>query len=143
MGKAYPQEMRDRVLASYERGLKTAQIAERLDVCPAWARRVRQVFRETGRRTAKPMGGATVIKIDMERLRELVEQQPDATTAELHQQLRQEGADCVESAVGMALQRLNLTFKKRRSTRRSRTAPMSPPNARNGYVIAPSVMRDG
>ena len=64
-------------------------------------------------------GGATVVKIDLERLAELVKQRPDATIRELHALL---GADCVESAVCMALKRLGLSFKKRRSTRRSKTA---------------------
>ncbi|MEM8738842.1 MAG: hypothetical protein AAGG38_10255 [Planctomycetota bacterium] len=75
------------------------------------------------------MGGATVVKIDMDRLRQLVEQQPDATTDELHRRL---GADCTASAVGMALRRLKRSFKKRRSTPPNRTGPTSPNNARHG-----------
>ena len=55
------------------------------------------------------MEGVRVIKIDMNQLRELVAQQPDATIQELHQRL---GSSCGPSAVGMALERLDLTFKK-------------------------------
>jgi transposase len=76
------------------------------------------------------MGGVRVVKIDSERLRQLVAEQPDATTHELHQRL---SCDCCESAVGMALDRLGLTFKKRRSLQASKidlTSPSVGPSGR-------------
>jgi transposase len=121
MGAPYAQVLRDRVLAAYDRGMRTKQIADVFQVSPAWARRVKQRRRETGETTPRPMGGATVIKIDLAQLAGLVQQTPDATTKELHALL---GADCSESAVGMALRRLGLSFKKRRSTQRSKTVRM-------------------
>jgi transposase len=96
--------------------------------------------RETGETRPRPMGGATVVKIDMDRLRQLVQQQPDATTEELHRRLNADG--CV-SAVGMALRRLGLSFKKRRCMRPSRTGPMSPQHAPNGSRISRSAMAPG
>ena len=129
MGAPYAQALRDRVLAAYDRGMKTKQIADVFQVSPAWARRVKQRRRETGETTPRPMGGATVINIDLARLAGLVQQNPDATIKELHGML---GVDCVESAVCMALKRLGLSFKKRRSMRPSRTARMSPGAARHG-----------
>ena len=122
MGAPYAQDLRDRILAAYDRGMKTKQIADVFQVSPAWARRVKQRRRETGETTPRPMGGATVIKIDLAQLAELVRQRPDATLKELRVML---GVDCVESAVCMALKRLGLSFKKRRSARQSRTARMS------------------
>ena len=119
MGVAYAQDLRDRVLAAYDRGMKTKEIADLFNVSPAWARRVKQRRRETGETSARPRGGATIIKIDLDRLAQLVKKRPDATIKELHVML---GADCGESAVCMALKRLGLTFKKRRSMRRSKTA---------------------
>jgi transposase len=110
MAKPYPPELRDRVLAAYDRGLPTGQIAELFQVSPAWARRIKQRRRERGQTAPRAMGGRTVAKIDERRLRELVEQQPDATTLELHRQL---GVECSPSAVGMALRRLGLSFKKK------------------------------
>ncbi len=107
------------MLAAYDRGMKTKQVAEVFQVSPAWARRLKQRRRETGETTARPRGGATVIKIDLARLAQLVKQRPDATITELHAML---GTDGSESAVCMALKRLGLSFKKRRSTRRSKTA---------------------
>jgi len=116
MGAAYSQDLRDRVLGAYDRGMMTKQIAELFQISRAWARRVKQRRRETGQKTSRPMGGVRVLKVDLERLRELVAQRPDATTRELHQRLQSErGMDCGESAVGMALRRLGLSFKKRRS----------------------------
>ena len=119
MGAPYPQELRDRVLAAGDRGMKTKQVADLFQVSSSWVRRVKQRRRETGETSPRPSGGATVIKIDLVRLAELVKQRPDATIKELHALL---GADCVESAVGMALKRLGLSFKKKRSTPRNKTA---------------------
>lgn len=120
MATAYSQDLRDRVMAARDRGMKTRQVAQLFDVCPAWVRRVMQRRREHGETSPRPRGGVTVVKIDMEQLRRLVEQQPDATIRELHERL---GMDCCASAVGMALGRLGLSLKKRRSAQRSRTGP--------------------
>jgi len=57
MGSAYSQDLRDRVLGCYDRGMSTKQIADVLIVSPAWARRVRQQRRETGQTSARPPGG--------------------------------------------------------------------------------------
>lgn len=117
MAAPYSQDLRDRVLAAYDRGMQTKQIAEVFDVSPAWARMIKQRRRETGETAPRPMGGATVIKIDRARLAELVREQPDATLKELRERL---GVQCAESAICMALKKLGLSFKKRRSTRPSR-----------------------
>jgi transposase len=109
--------------------MTTQQIACTFQVSKAWARRVKQVWRETGRTTPLPRGGATYSKIDGARLAELVEEQPDATLRELRDRL---GAECSESAICLALKRLNLTYKKRRSMRPSRIAPMLRSGVRAG-----------
>lgn len=117
MSAAYSQDLRDRVLAAYERGQQTAWIVEHFQVSPAWARRVKQRRRETGETTPRPRGGATVVKIDRQRLAELVRQQPDATLKQLVERL---DVNCSVSAVCMALKQMEISFKKRSSTRRSR-----------------------
>jgi transposase len=122
MGAAYSQDLRDRVIAARDRGMKTTPVAKLFGVSTAWVRRVMQRRRECGETGPRPSGGVTVVKINMDRLRQLVEQQPDATIAQLHQRL---GINCSESAVGMALGRLGLSFKKRRSTRQNRIDPTS------------------
>ncbi len=117
MGASYSQDLRDRVLAARDRGLTTKQVAERLCVSRSWVRRVMQRRREHGETAPRPRGGATVVKIDLHRLRQLVQEQPDATIRELHRRL---GANCGLSAVDMALRRAGLSFKKRRSAPPSR-----------------------
>ena len=111
MATPYSQDLRDRVLAAYDRGVPTRQISVMFEVSPAWARRLKQRRRETGETAPRPMGGATVVKIDMARLAELVRAQPDATLKELRDRL---GGVCGEPAVCMALKRLGLKKKKRR-----------------------------
>jgi transposase len=139
MPRPHEQVLRDRVLAAYDRGKQTKEIADTMGVSPAWARRVKQVRREEHRTTRLPMGGARVVKVDLEKLQQLVEQQPDATIAELHQRL---GKDrCSESAVAMALQRLDLSFKKRRFMLLSRIAPMLPKNVSGGKTSSPHAGR--
>jgi transposase len=76
------------------------------------------------------MGGARVVKIDMDALRKLVDEQPDATIPELHDRLGK--SICSESAVGMALLRLGLSFKKRRFMPLNRTGPTWPKKERSG-----------
>jgi len=140
MATPYSQDLRDRVLAAGDRGMPTKQIAKMFEVSPAWVRRLKQRRRETGETAPRPMGGATVIKIDMARLAELVKEQPDATLKELREKL---GIVCAESAVCMALKRLGLSFKKRRSTRPSRTGRTWPSVGRRGSPRRPGWTRVG
>lgn len=140
MGAAYSQDLRVRVFAACDRGMPTAQVADVFGVSPAWVRRLKQRRREHGEITPRPMGGAMVIKIDPTRLAQLVKEQPDATLEELRQRL---GGVRTTSAVCMALQRLGLSFKKRRSTRRSRTARMSRIAAKAGRAARPVSMPPG
>ena len=140
MAKAYSQDLRDRVLAAYDRGTPTKQIATTFDVSPAWARRVKQVRREAGRTTALPRGGARLIKINLQRLADLVRQQPDATLRELRDRLQ---VQCCETSICRALARLNLSFKKSRSMRRNRTGRTWHNAASSGRPLRGSMMHAG
>lgn len=122
MGAPYSQDLRDRVLAGYDSGLKTKQIADNLRVSPAWARRVDQRRRECGETTPRKMGCPGVRKFDREQLARLVREQPDATLKELRDRL---GTPCGIAAISMALKAMNITQKKRQYTPRSRTARTS------------------
>jgi transposase len=117
MTTPYSQDLRHRVLAAYDRGMKTKQISVIFDVSSSWARRVKQRRRETGETTHRPMGAPIVFKVDRARLAELVREHPDATLAELRELL---GVECVLSTLSGALKDLGLSFKKKRSTQRSR-----------------------
>ena len=129
MGAAYSQDLRDRVLAAYDRGMKTSRIAEVFAVSPAWCRRIKQRRRETGEVAPRKMGGPGPVKIDRQRLAELVRKQPDATLKELQDRI---GVECCQSAIWTALDTMGLTFKKRRSMRPSRTDPTSQSAVRTG-----------
>jgi len=135
MAAPYSQDLRDRVLAAYDRGERTRTIARMFQISPAWARRLKQTRRETGRTTPLPMGGATVVKIDRVRLAGLVRERPDATLRELGEAL---GNVCSDTAICMALKAMGLSYKKRRSTPRSRTARTSRPDVRTGRHASPS-----
>ena len=42
MAAPYSQDLRDRVLSAYDRGMKTGEIADVFGVSPAWARRIKR-----------------------------------------------------------------------------------------------------
>jgi transposase len=140
MAAPYSSDLRGRVLSAYDRGMQTKQIAEAFSVSPAWARRIKQRRRERGELTPRPMGGKRFEKIERARLAELVARQPDATLEELRERL---GVRCSLSALSAALHALGLSFKKRRSTPPSRTAPTSRSAARTGRRRRPGSTRTG
>lgn len=140
MAAPYSDDLRDRVLAAYDRGMPTKQIAEIFQVSPAWARRVKQLRRETGRVRPLPLGGKRGRKIDRDRLAQLVAAQPDVTLEELRRRL---GITCALSSIWKALDQLGLSFKKSRSTPPSRTVRTSRSVVRNGSSGARASTRAG
>ena len=128
MPKAYSMDLRERVAADHDAGLGTKAVALKYSVSPAWVRRLIQQRRERGD-LAPRQGGHYPRKFSRERLAQLVEQQPDATLAELREQL---GVDCALSAIHKALRQLEITYKKRRSTPPNRTGRTSPSAASTG-----------
>jgi transposase len=129
MSAPYSQDLRERVLAAYDRGMRTKQIAELFAVSPSWARRVKQRRRETGETRPRKQGSPGVIKVNRARLAELVREHPDATLGELRDLL---GVQCATTTICVALKELGLSFKKRRSTPRSRIARTSSNGGPNG-----------
>ncbi len=110
---AYGQALRQRVLALYDEGSKTKQIAERLKVSPAYCRRVKQRRHEPPRqnRGRKPKLDAAARLT----LSAWVEQQPDATLAELQERIGRElGIAICSGALWNTLRAMKFTFKKSR-----------------------------
>jgi len=140
MATPYSKDLRERVLAAYDRGMETKEIADAFRVSPAWARRLKQRRRESGEILPRAMGGKRHCKIDRARLAELVAQRPDATLKELGQML---GITCAESAICTALKKLGLSFKKRRSTLRSRTVRTSRSGVASGSAARRRSTRRG
>src|SRR5262245_27616790 len=111
---AYSPDLRQRVLdaiARQEGSLR--QIARRCVVSLSFVIRLLQLHRRTGSIDPKPAGGghpAALGPDDLERLRELVRQQPDATLQELRQRL---GVACSLTTIWRALEKLRLPRKKK------------------------------
>jgi transposase len=126
--KAYSIDLRERVMAACENA-PTKVVAERFGVSRAWVRRLKQHQRERGDILPRTGGGFRSRKIDRERLRELVNEQPDATLAELRDRL---GVKVTLWSICKALRALKLTYKKSRSTPPSRTVRMSKNAGRSG-----------
>jgi transposase len=116
MTRPYSQDFRDRVLAGYDDGMRTKQIATLFKVSSSWARRIKQRRRETGETTHRPMGAPLVWKVDRSQLAELVGDRPDATLAELRESL---GVQCALSTICVALKKLGFSFKKNDPRRRT------------------------
>lgn len=136
MAAAYSQDLRERVLAAYERGMATEEIAELFMVSPAWARRVRQRYRDFGETSPRRVGSRGAPKFDRQRLADLVREHPDATAPELRAMLN---VECSDSAIYQALKKLGFTFKKKRSTHRSRTVPTSRHGGNSGAATRTSL----
>jgi transposase len=109
----YSMDLRRRVLAASDAGLGTAAVAEKFDVSPAWVRRLKQRRRESGEIAPRVQRHGPLPKLAgcMRELAELIRSQPDATEQELADRLSVKVSD---STVHRALERLRLTYKKRR-----------------------------
>jgi transposase len=89
------------------------QIARRFLVSVSFVTRLLRLHRSTGSLEPKPHGGGNPAALgpkDLERLRELVRKQPDATLEELRQRL---GASCSLMTISRALCKLGLPRKKK------------------------------
>ena len=120
MATAYSMDLRERVLKAWNASGDADEVAATFGVSRAWVHRLAQRHRETGsiapQRQTKFR--ARVLAAQEDRLKALVNAQPDATLAELRKALPTTAA---LSTVWLALDRLGLTVKKN-GTRR-RTAP--------------------
>lgn len=114
--ESYSMDLRERVVRACDEQIGTrTEIAEMFGVSTAWIRRLLQRRRETGDYSARPCGGRRFGAFDeagLERLKALVQEQPDATLVEL---LGRSGVQASIMAVYRALERLGCRRKKSRS----------------------------
>jgi len=120
--KPYSMDLRQRVLADCDKGMSTAFVAAKFTVSTAWVRRLKQRRRTTGevaprqgRHGPRPSWGGYAAS-----LRDAIQQQPDATLAELRDRLR---LSCALSTLWRAVASLGLSVKKKSSGPPSRTGP--------------------
>ena len=111
------------MLAAYDAKLGTQQqVARMFGVGRQCLSELLRQRRQTGSIAPRHGGGhpPAYSGRQLQQLRRLVQQQPDLTLAELRERT---GATCSLVAVHKTLVRLDLRFKKSRSTLPSRTAP--------------------
>ncbi len=118
MGKAYSTDLRLRVLADYDDGVRPVNLADRYRVYERWVYKLLRQRKETG--CIEPRRGRTGPKPKLaaheNRLRELIDAVPDATLEEIRQKL---GLGVSITTLWRALRDLGVTFKK--SAQRGRT----------------------
>src|SRR3954451_14069107 len=110
----YSQDLRQRVLDTVRRGEGSSrQIARRFLVSVSFVTRLLKRYRSTNSLEPEPHGGGHPPSLgpeDLERLRELIRQQPDATLEECRQRL---GASCSTMTIARALRALGRPRKKK------------------------------
>jgi transposase len=136
--EAYSIDLRERVAAACDEGTETrAEIAERFGVSTSFIRKLLCRRRQSGTIAPKPHGGggrSSLGERDLQEVRQLVAQRPDATLAELCQRLRDAGGSPVRIwTMCRALQRLKLPRKKSRCTPASATRRVFGRCARPGW----------
>jgi transposase len=120
--RAYSMDLRERVWADCQAGMKTPAVARKYSVSASWVRRLKQRQKATGSIAPRPPspGRPVVLAPHEDRLRELVRDDPDATLDELRRRL---GVEVSIGALCNYPQRLKLSFKKKSSGRPSKTDP--------------------
>src|SRR3954454_19691126 len=120
----YSQDLRQRVLDTVRRGEgPVRQIARRFLVSVSFVTRLLRTHRSTGSLEPRRHGGGHPPlrgPEDLERLRELIRQQPDATLEESRQRL---GVDCSLMTISRALGALGLPRKKKEPRAREQDRP--------------------
>jgi transposase len=122
--KPYSQDLRERIIAALETDEESqSETATAFGVSLSFVQKLWRKWRETGSCEAKPHAGGRNrgLKDDEAKVRAAVAAQPDATLAELCEQVRADGgANVTPMTMCRELRRLKLPRKKSRLT---------PPNA--------------
>lgn len=123
--KAYSLDLRQKIVDTYAEGnTSQRQLAKQFRVALSFIEKLLKQQRETGRIAPKQRTEQTPTKLNAEQLgvlEQLVEENNDATLAELRQQLEEKtGVVIARSTVDRMLSKLNLTVKKNASPRRKR-----------------------
>jgi transposase len=134
-GKAYSQDLRERVLAAADDGEPVGRIAGLLRVSVSYVSKVLSRRRRTGQTTALPQRCHVPPKLAVLHgaIQAQVATHPDATIAELRAWLsKTHQVSASTGLIGKTLTRLELTYKKSASERPSRTVRTSPRHVLNG-----------
>lgn len=140
-GRAYAQDLRERVFAAADAGQPVGRIAEVLFVGISYVAKVLSRRSSTGETTARPQRCHVPRKSrnHLTAIREQVAARPDATIEELRQWLRETHQISVSvTLLWETLAHLELTLTKRPCTPRSRTVRTWPRPAPNGVRASPA-----
>ena len=117
--KAYSLDLRRKIVDIYAAGdISQRKLAKHFGVAPSFVQKIINQYRDLGTIDPKIRTKQTPLKLNPEQLeilRQLVEDQPDATLAELQHRLQQKTDVLISlSTVDRMLRRqLNLTLKKK------------------------------
>jgi len=134
-GKAYSQDIRERVFACAKDGLSVCEVAKRLSVSVSYVSKVLGRLQSTGERTARPQRCHVPPKLAAlyEAIRAEVAAKPDATIDELRDWLlASHGVTASQGLIFKTLDKLQLTLKKSHYTRLNRPGQMLRRRAMNG-----------
>ena len=140
-GKAYAQDLRDRVFMAADGSHPVGHIAATLSVSISYVSKVLSRRRLTGEIAARPQRCHVPRKLAEydSAIREQLKGHPDATLAELRTWLRQTHKVCASiTLIAETLVQLQLTLKKRPCTQPSRAVPTSPRHATHGVKPKPA-----
>ena len=140
-GRAYAQDLRDRVFMAADAASPVGRIAEALSVSISYVSKVLSRRRRTGEIAAKPQRCHVPRKLTeyYTTIHEPVKARPDATLEELRTwRLETHKVSASTTLIWETLTQLGLTLKKRPCTPRSRTVRMWPKHARNGVKPNPA-----
>jgi transposase len=140
MGRAYSQDLRERVMAAVESGTGAYAAASIFRVSVSYIYKLLGRRKRTGETSARPWAGGPKPKLAAhdEALRAGVMSEPDATLAELQAWLVAEHN--VKVSIGCLwkrLRHLGLTLKKSHCAPPNKTARISPRPATNGVQASP------
>ena len=120
MARCYSKEFRREVLAACDKDGGTREVATRFDVSESWVRRIKQERRELGK-TAPCLTRNRIPEwaVYSDQIIAIYAARPDTTLKELKEEL---GTKLSTKTLCIACQKLNLTFKKKSSSRQNKNA---------------------
>ena len=124
MSKPYSEDLRQRVVATIDSGTTIPDAAEQCGVSISSVVRFLKLHRSRGSVSAAKFGGYKdfVLAAHEEFVRDLIEEQPDITLAELKARLAKKKVSVGKSSISRFLIHLKLAFKKKSAGRRARSA---------------------
>lgn len=120
MGRAYSQDLRDRVIAAVAAGQSRNAVAVRFNLSVSCVVKWLQRYHREGSRSAKKMGGYRTYALAKHRVFVLgrMAAKPDLTIDALRAELAARGINVSRFAVWHFLKHVRLSFKKKESARR-------------------------